>query len=276
MKKRKLFCEISPLTYWISTQKCKAIRTLENTVHMAKLSSQKGGILPVKIYNHKSLIMRRLGNVNLRLQENKAINLSIAAPIISGIIIKPGETFSLWHLVGSCTKSKGYKNGLIISGGKVAEGLGGGMCQLSNLIHWMILHSPLEITEHHHHDGVDLFPDYGRQIPFGTGTSIMYNYLDYRFKNNTKQNFQLIIYIKNGYLCGELRSTAPLRTKYRVKAENEFFSRENDGIYRNGEVYRESIDKLTGNIISKKLIRKNHAKIMYDESFIPQNAAVQG
>ena len=47
----------------------------------------------------------------------------------------------------------------------------------------------MEITaiEHHHHDALDLFPDYNRQIPFGTGTSIAYNYLDYRFKNTTNK-----------------------------------------------------------------------------------------
>ncbi|MDU6359766.1 MAG: VanW family protein [Clostridiales bacterium] len=59
-------------------------------------------------------------------------------------------------------------------------------------MHWMILHSPLTITEHHH-DNLDLFPDYGSQIPFGTGTSIHYNYLDYRFTNTTDNTFQLMI-----------------------------------------------------------------------------------
>ncbi len=33
------------------------------------------------------------------------------------------------------------------------------MCQFTNLLHWMALHSPLTVTEHHRHSGLDLFPD---------------------------------------------------------------------------------------------------------------------
>ena len=130
----------------------------------------------------------------------------------------------------------------------------------------MILHSPLDIVEHHHHDGVDLFPDFGRVVPFGTGTSILYNYKDYRFKNNTDQPFQLIVYTTEEYLCGELRTSKPLENSYLVKAEDEFFSRENGVVYRNGKVYRSIVDKLNGNVIEKKLIKTNHAEVMYDTS----------
>ena len=118
----------------------------------------------------------------------------------------PRETFSLWHLVGKTSARKGYKEGLLIRQGKPDRGIGGGLCQLSNLIHWIVLHTPFETTEHHHHDGVDLFPDFGRQVPFGVGTSISYNYLDYRFVNNTEQTFQLIVYTDEKYLNAELRA----------------------------------------------------------------------
>ena len=115
----------------------------------------------------------------MELQENKAKNLALSAPKISTIIIKPGEIFSLWHLVGKCLEKDGDKEGLTIASGKPSSGIGGGMCQLSNLIHWMILHTDMQITEHYHHDQIDLFPDFKRVIPFGSGTSIVYNYLDY-------------------------------------------------------------------------------------------------
>lgn len=263
--KRKLFCEISPLTYKISVEKCILLRHIKNILSNEKLASEKNTEpLSETIYKHNSLIRRRLGNVDMGLQENKAVNLSLAAPKISGIIIKPGETFSLWHLVKRTTEKKGYKEGLTISSGKTTKGIGGGLCQLSNLIHWMILHSDMEITEHHHHDGLDLFPDFKRTIPFGTGTSIMYNYLDYRFKNNTNITYQLIIYTTDEYLCGELRADNKQIYKYHIVAENTFFSKEEDGIYRNGEVYRDTIDPQTGNKLVRKLIRKNHAKVCYD------------
>lgn len=222
--------------------------------------------LPELIYKHNSLIRRRLGNVNMQLQENKATNLTLAVRHIDGLVIRPSETFSVWKLIGRTTKRKGYKEGLTIAKGQPSQGIGGGMCQLSNLIHWLVLHSDLTITEHHHHDALDLFPDFGRQIPFGTGTSISYNYIDYRVKNTTANTYQLRLWVDNEYLCGELRAERQQPHTFHIHAENEFFSREEGIIYRNGEVYRDIIDRITGQCIERQLIRTNHARVMYELS----------
>ncbi|MBE6570634.1 MAG: vancomycin resistance protein [Ruminococcaceae bacterium] len=263
--KRKLFCEYSPLTYRIAVKKNIIARHIKDFFEFKKFATKKTDErLPIVIYQHKSLIRRVLGNVDMTLQENKAVNLSIAAPKVNGVLIRPGEVFSFWKLVGKITPLKGYKEGLTISNAKVASGTGGGMCQFTNLIHWMVLHSPLEIIEHHHHDGFDLFPDYNRQIPFGTGTSIMYNYLDYRVKNNTNNTYQLVTYVTDTYLCGELRATQELDVKYHVSADNECFVRENGVVYRTGFVYLKCFDKRTGNLLKQECIRQNHAKVMYD------------
>lgn len=220
--------------------------------------------LPAVVYRHNSLIRRRLGNVNMQLQENKAVNLALAVTHIDGLLIHPGETFSVWKLVGRTTESKGYKEGLTITKGKPAQGIGGGLCQLSNLIHWMVLHSDLTITEHHHHDGLDLFPDHGRQIPFGTGTSISYNYLDYRVKNETNNTYQLRLWVDDEYLCGELRAQEALPHTFHIHSEGEYFSREDGVVWRNGEVWRDTIDRNTGQRIDHQLIRTNHARVMYE------------
>lgn len=245
------------------------IRRIKDLCSSSEIAAKKASEpLPALIYSHKSLIRRKLGDVDLQLQENKAVNLKIAAPRVCGIVIRPKETFSFWSLVGKCDREKGYKEGLTITAGKVSKDIGGGMCQFTNLIHWLVLHTPLEISEHHHHDGLDLFPDFGRQVPFGVGTSVFYNYLDYRFVNNTDMSFQLIVCTDDTYLCGEIRADRPLSQKYHILAENEYFSKENGIVYRNGEIYREIIDKRTGKSISKELIKSNHAKVMYDTSAI--------
>ena len=147
---------------------------------------------------------------------------------------------------------------------RAGEAVGGGMCQFSNLIHWMVLHAPLTITEQHHHDQFDLFPDFGRQVPFGTGTSIFYNYLDYRFRNDTEQTYQLLVHTTPTHLCGELRTDAPLAVKYHIAAENERFVREDGVVYRCGEVYRAAVDKSSGNTLARELLRCNHARVLYD------------
>lgn len=267
VRSRMLFCECSPITYKISRCKCIVLRSLQDLVSAEKFARRRTAEkLPVLVYEHKSLIRRMLGNVDAQLQENKAVNLALAAPKVTGILIKPGETFSFWKLVGSPSRRKGYKTGLAIKKGEPSQGIGGGMCQFTNLIHWIVLHTPLDIVEHHHHDQMDLFPDYGRQVPFGTGTSIYYNYLDYRVRNNTDQPFQLIVYTTQRYLCGEIRTTQPLAFCYHIKCEDEFFSKEEETVYRNNKIYRITTDKKTGNIISKERIKTNHARVMYDTS----------
>ncbi|MCR5151007.1 MAG: VanW family protein [Clostridiales bacterium] len=251
----------------LSRKRCQIQRGLRDILSKEKFAHIKSDKkLEFSVYRHNSLIRRRLDNVDMDLQENKAVNLSIAAPKINFVLIRPGETFSFWHLVGSLTLKKGYLKGLTISSGRATSGIGGGMCQLTNLIHWMVLHSDLEITEHHHHDQFDLFPDFNRTVPFGTGTSILYNYLDYRFVNHTDITYQLIVYTTEEYLCGELRSDKKQANKYHIISENVGFTHENGVVYRNGEIYREKIDRETGNCIEKRLIRKNHAKVMYDTS----------
>lgn len=224
--------------------------------------------LPVLVYRHNSLIRRKLGNTDLHLQDNKAVNLSLAAPKVNGILIKPGDTFSFWQLVGRDDARHGYQEGLTIAHGKPSRGIGGGLCQFTNLIHWMVLHSDLTIVEHHHHDGLDLFPDYNRQIPFGTGTSIVYNYLDYRFRNDGQNTYQLLTYTDEEYLHGELRSMKALPYSYHIHSREEYFSREEGVVYRNGIVERNVIEKSTGKCLHCDVIRRNHAKVMYDTSHL--------
>ena len=262
---RPLFCEISPMTYRISVEKCIAQRRLKDALSQRTMARHRQeAALPLVLYRHSSLIRRRLGNVDMVLQENKAVNLSIAAPLVDGILIAPGETFSFWTLVGRPTAKRGFREGLTISTGRTSKGIGGGMCQFTNLIHWMILHSPLVITEHHHHDGMDLFPDYGRQIPFGTGTSIVYNYLDYRFENPTDATFQLRVWVDGEYLRGELLCDRPQPLRYHIYTRGEAFVEENGQVYRVGEVWRDTIDAATGDHIRTECLRKNHARVLYD------------
>ena len=263
MKRRKLFCEISPLTYAISVWKMRMIRHVKNILSRTPFAKTKAGELPFVAYAHTSLIRRRLGNVDMQLQENKAINLSIAAPKVNGVLIKPGEVFSFWQLVGPCTARKGYREGLTISSGNPSQGVGGGMCQFSNLIHWLVLHSPLEITEHHHHDGVDLFPDYGRKVPFGCGTSVMYNYLDYRFKNSTDATYQIMVHVNDTHLCGELRVSAPGEHSYHILEEDAAFVKIDEDYYRKNTIVKQTIDKHTGSELKREIIKKSHALVMY-------------
>jgi vancomycin resistance protein VanW len=237
---------------------------------MWRFAVTRGKALHAVVYRHNSLIRRRLGDVDMLLQENKAVNLSLAAPRVNGVLIRPGEVFSFWRLVGNCTAKKGYRQGLTISGGAVGADVGGGMCQFTNLLHWMFLHSPLDVVELHHHNRLDLFPDFGRQVPFGCGTSILYNYLDYRVKNNTGNTFQILVSISDTHLCGELRALYPPELSYHIVEEEKRFVKAGESWRRRNKVYRQTVDKATGLTVEKRLIVESDAEVMYSEEFIPK------
>lgn len=271
---RKLFCQWGPWAYRISQEKEILRRKMKDLSQGPFAKTFQKEPLPQLIYDHKSLILRRLGDVDMALQQNKRVNLTLAAPRVDGILIHPGETFSFWHLVGRCTRRKGYQTGMTIGKGQVGQGVGGGMCQFTNLIHFMVLHSPLTILEHHHHDSMDLFPDFGRQVPFGVGTSIAYNYLDYRVRNDTQQVFQLKTFIDGEYLHGQLRCQEPLPYCWHLRVEDEYFEKEGAELYRHNIIYRRKVDKKTGNYEDTVLMR-NRARVLYDHSYVPQSAIRQ-
>ncbi len=266
---RKLFCEISPTTYKISLEKEIVKRNIKNLIGKEKIAKTiSKEELPVIVKGHSSILIRKLNGVDIKLQSNKVTNIELACKKINGLVIHPGETFSYWITLGRPTYKKGFKDGLVISKNGMISGVGGGLCQMANMIHWLVLNSPLEVTELHHHSDA-LFPDERRRVPFGTGTSVAYNNVDYRFKNNTDCDVQILVWIESGELCGELRSEKEFPYRYKLVEENHHFKKEGDIYYRISQVYRIVIDKKTNEEVKKELILDNHSKVMYDYSLIP-------
>ncbi|MDY2611540.1 MAG: VanW family protein [Oscillospiraceae bacterium] len=268
-KRRKLFCEHGPVCYAISLWKENCKRTLRDWLgrsHFAKNFEEK--TLPYVWKGHMSMMLRPLAGVDMQLQRNKVQNLRLAAKQIDGVVVAPGETFSLWALVGRPTRRKGYLDGLVISRGRLGKGVAGGLCQLANLIHYMVLHTPMKVTELHHHTDA-LFPDAGRRVPFGTGTSIVYKNCDYRFQNTTPYPVQIKVWLQDGMLMGEIRSNEALKERYRLKEENHHYTKETDGYYRNSFVYQVLSDS-DGKELQKNLILQNHSKVLFDPALIPQ------
>lgn len=267
---RKLFCEISPLCYKISVEKEILKRHLRDLLRRERFArTRQEAPLPHIVKGHASVLVRRLHGVDLRLQENKVTNIRLACRKINGTVVRPGETFSYWKTVGRPLARYGYKEGLVISRQRLTSGTGGGLCQMANMIHWLVLNSPLTVTELHHHSDA-LFPDERRRVPFGTGTSVSYNYLDYRFRNDTEQAVQLLVWVENGELCGELRSERPFPYRYKLTEENHHFRREGTEYYRISQVYRLVIDRASKETVRRELVLDNHSRVLYDHSLIPK------
>lgn len=269
-KRKKLFCELSPTCYKISMQKEICKRHIRNLSSHIKFSNEiDNDRLPNLVTEYKSKLIKKSKGMNLRLQNNKVVNIKIACRKINGMVIHPGEVFSFWKVVGKPTRKKGYKDGRIITKNKIEPGLGGGLCNLGNTIHRMVLHSPLDVIEFHKHSDA-LAPDSKKRVPFSTGTSISYNHIDYRFKNNTEQDIQILVWCEKGMLCGEIRSEKEFPWSYKLIEENHHFKKEGQKYYRNSKIYREISLKETGEVINRELVLDNHSEVMYDYDLIPK------
>ena len=223
--------------------------------------------LPYRVKKHQSVLIRKLGDSDVQLQLNKVENLKIAIKKIDGIIIKPGEVFSFCRLVGLPTKRKGYLEGMELAFGEARAGVGGGLCQIANLLNWLTIHSPLTIIERHHHS-FDPFPDDGRVLPFGSGATIFYNYGDFQIKNNTSHTFQVNLWMSEKCLEGELRIDEELDYSYHVYEKNHRFLKKDGNFYRQNEIWRDKIAKFQGGkVLEEELVTKNFALVKY----IPEN-----
>lgn len=125
---------------------------------------------PFLLFQHRTPLLRKLKDVEMALQYNKVTNLRIATECLDGVRLRPGEILSYWRLIGNPTARRGFLPGLVLHNGQLKAEVGGGLCQLSNLIYWMTLHTPLTVVERWRHN-YDVFPDSGRTLPFGSGAT---------------------------------------------------------------------------------------------------------
>ena len=269
-KRDKLFCEINPTCYAISLQKEIIKRHIKDFLSKEKFAKKIArDKLPNLVSEHHSNMIKRAPGVDLTHQLNKAVNIDLAGSKINGIIIHPGEVFSFWRTVGKTSKRKGYKEGRIIEKNKLIAGIGGGLCNLGNTIHLLVLHSPLKVTEFHKHSDA-LAPDEGKRVPFSAGTSVCYNHIDFRFKNITDQDIQLLIWCEGEILHAELRSEKPFPYSYELTEEDHHFKKEGKKFYRNSKIYRNISDRKTNEIVEKELILDNHSEVLFDYDLIPK------
>lgn len=236
------------------------VNNFKNSINFGLSKKRSSTFLTSVIARHSSPLFRKLGNSDPSLHEGKIKNLTAAISSLNGVIIEPNKTFSFWNIVGAPTRRKGYVDGMLLSGGRVVEGLGGGLCQLSNLLYWLFLHTPVQVTERKHHS-IDVFPDNGRTIPFGSGATIYYNLIDLKIKNTSKFPIQLKLWLSEGQLKGQILSTQPTKEKYHLSEKKHRFIQTKNGVYRYNEIWRSTL--VQGKIIQEEKITTNCAPVMY-------------
>ena len=254
----------------LRTRQRRVARVLRDRLALTRFADrQAADPLPVVVVRHTSPLRRRLAGTDPRLQETKIENLRLATASLDGLVLEPGETMSFWRRVGRPSGARGYREGLVLVGGQPGVGTGGGLCQLSNMLHWMALQTELEVTERHHHS-VDAFPDDRRELPFGTGASVAFDLSDFRLRNPTPRPFQLEVRVGEADLVGAIRTTRQPGVRFEVVEVDHRFEHDGDVVFRCNEVRRRRLDAVTGAELGEELLLRNRSRVAYpvDESML--------
>jgi vancomycin resistance protein YoaR len=78
-------------------------------------------------------------------------NIQIASSQFHGLLIAPGETFSMAEALGDVSLENGYAEALIIYGDQTIQGVGGGVCQVSTTLFRTAFFAGFPIVERHAH-----------------------------------------------------------------------------------------------------------------------------
>lgn len=218
--------------------------------------------LPQVQFAHATPLYRHLRGEEMVLQENKVVNLRLAVARLDGLVLAPGETFSYWRLIGRPTRQKGYREGMVLFLGRIGSDVGGGLCQLSNLIFWMTIHTPLTVVERYRHSH-DVFPDANRTQPFGSGATCAYPHRDLMIRNDTDQPFQLCFQVGDTHLEGAWRAIELPAYRYEIVERDHRMEQAAWGGYvRHNALYRQVWSR-EGRLVEERFLFTNDAIMMY-------------
>lgn len=112
-------------------------------------------------------------------------NIRRAAEQIDGMIIRPGETFSLNAATNPRTAAAGYVEAGVIENGRPARGVGGGVSQVATTLFNAAYFAGMEDIEHHEHSY------YISRYPPGREATVFEDVLDVKFRNDGPTSVQI-------------------------------------------------------------------------------------
>lgn len=123
---------------------------------------------------------------------NRTTNLKLAAGKINGKVLLAGEEFSYNKTVGERTIAAGYKMAATYSGGKVVDGLGGGICQISSTLYDAVVFADLDVTVRRNHQFITSY------LPGGKDATVVWGSQDFKFKNSRKYPIKVTASVSGG------------------------------------------------------------------------------
>lgn len=124
-------------------------------------------------------------------------NIGKSAGLVNGVLLKPGETFSMNKVLGPRTLALGWQAGGAIDGGKVVQRMGGGISQTTTTTFNAIFFAGLQDVYHKPHSL------YFSRYPMGREATLDYVSVDMKFKNNTDYGVLMQAYTNNPKVGGQ-------------------------------------------------------------------------
>ena len=116
-------------------------------------------------------------------------NIVTAASRFHGLLVAPGETFSMASVMGNVSLDAGYAEAWIIYGDRTIKGVGGGVCQVSTTLFRNAFFSGFPVVERHPHAYRVSYYEYtaaGSINPnlAGLDATVFVPLVDFKFKND--------------------------------------------------------------------------------------------
>ncbi len=128
-------------------------------------------------------------------------NLARAADLITGVLVKPGETFSLTDTIGPITAENGYFDASVVVNGVIQPGIGGGLSQMGTTMFNAAYFAGFEDVEHRPHTY------WFSRYPEGREATIYEGSIDVKWKNTTPYGALLRSYTDGGRIHVEVWGT---------------------------------------------------------------------
>lgn len=226
-----------------------------------RYAGRTGRPLPLTVFSQTVPLYNRETGFPMVYQENKVFNLRLAANKLEGLLIRPGETFSFFRAVREADREVPYRDGLTVVNGELTTAPGGGLCQLSSLLFWLFLHSPLTIVERSGHREKE-FPDLGDQ-PAGVDATVAEGWVDLKVRNDTRETYQLGFFFGEEALTGVLRADRETGVEYRVENRGLRYLRRGGAVTEEVDVLRREICRATGELLGERVLYHNSCRIGY-------------
>ncbi|MCM1039193.1 MAG: glycopeptide resistance accessory protein VanW [Roseburia sp.] len=236
----QLFPFLIPLRTW-QRKKCFYLQMRFDKNRYARTVTDT--LLPYTLYETSMALINENSGQDRIYQINKVHNLKLAARTLNRITIAPGEVFSFWQLARRADKKEKYKDGLNFVNGKLIASYGGGLCQLSNLLYILFLHSPLTVIERHGHTTLT-FPPADTGPVCGIDATIHEGWLDLKARNETEHTFQIVISFDEKNVYGRILTDDEIMTEYEIYNAAVSYRRQSGKVYQTAEVWRKERDRL--------------------------------